>query len=275
MTTELYDSIGFLFERVVLSDHVSTTAARFPPDTSFAVNHALKMLHANVDSMDDELNALRLRVALHYSPVEALRYDKRNHRPLHRIIEEHLCTAFGKDGERAERLARDIAAVLRDSETTRSRVTGAAEDLLNRQQRRCAHCLVLLGPPARTAVRNDPYKPYHLDPEEWLQVEVDHVRPVSRTGTNRIENLQALCRLCNQGKGDGFAVDLRDEVRFAGKPIEEIDAAHRRRMFFAVVARDKGLGRIETDEQELTIRPITSTGCFVRSNLQAVPVSAC
>jgi 5-methylcytosine-specific restriction endonuclease McrA len=37
---------------------------------------------------------------------------------------------------------------------------------------------------------------------DGVAVEVDHIVPVAKGGTNDIENLQTLCRNCNQGKKD-------------------------------------------------------------------------
>ena len=35
-----------------------------------------------------------------------------------------------------------------------------------------------------------------------VELEVDHIKPIARGGENNIENLQTLCRDCNQGKKD-------------------------------------------------------------------------
>lgn len=35
-----------------------------------------------------------------------------------------------------------------------------------------------------------------------VELEVDHINPVARGGGNKLENLQTLCRNCNQGKKD-------------------------------------------------------------------------
>lgn len=35
-----------------------------------------------------------------------------------------------------------------------------------------------------------------------IELEVDHIRPVAKGGKNALENLQTLCRNCNQGKKD-------------------------------------------------------------------------
>jgi hypothetical protein len=44
-------------------------------------------------------------------------------------------------------------------------------------------------------------------PGHSVQLEIDHIIPVAKGGTNDPENLQVLCRPCNQGKTDlgGFA----------------------------------------------------------------------
>ena len=52
-------------------------------------------------------------------------------------------------------------------------------------------------------------------PKDWNQtsaihdgemyLELDHIKPISKGGSNEIENKQAMCEKCNREKGDSYA----------------------------------------------------------------------
>jgi hypothetical protein len=46
--------------------------------------------------------------------------------------------------------------------------------------------------------------------DQSVVIEVDHVVPVSKGGTNDKSNLQTLCNVCNSGKGNSVQADLTD-----------------------------------------------------------------
>jgi 5-methylcytosine-specific restriction endonuclease McrA len=64
--------------------------------------------------------------------------------------------------------------------------------ILVRQRRRCVYCLVDLG-------------------EKY---EVDHIKPLSRGGSNGKQNLQILCGPCNRSKRDKLPEDYEREIGF-------------------------------------------------------------
>jgi len=47
-----------------------------------------------------------------------------------------------------------------------------------------------------------------------LSLEIDHILPVSKGGTDDIENLQTLCISCNRGKGndESFNIEIKDRI---------------------------------------------------------------
>jgi hypothetical protein len=275
MSDKIYYDLHSLLDRLVLGDWRALSSIPTSLDLEYAVSHVLDSLSAKSEHFASTLFELRLRVALHFSPAHAIRYNRLNPRPRHILIREYLEQEFGRSGHIVEQLARDVARVLDDWEVSRNRVTGYLEGLLLAQRGRCRHCGVVLFPRPMTKADRDPYKPYVNAPDELLVAEVDHIDPVSGFGTNREENLQALCRLCNMGKGDGLGVSLRDEALYAAEPIEAIPLPHRARMFYYVVERCERNPRRSgghAEDTEVTIRPIRISGGYVRSNLQAVAI---
>lgn len=67
--------------------------------------------------------------------------------------------------------------------------------VLKRDQFRCTYC----GTPGTQA-----------------ELEIDHIIPASRQGSNHISNLTTACRRCNQKKSDGQAMDMPNASRPSG-----------------------------------------------------------
>ena len=214
----------------------------------------------------------RIKFALHLAPRSALRYAASNPRPREEVIAEHLMLN-GRTRLDATTLGREVADVLDRWEMDRRSVSSVRPHLLRKQHGRCATCRVQFRERPVTLLECDPYKPYSEAPDELLRPEVDHIVPVSTFGSNLVDNLQALCRLCNLGKSDLRGISIRDEVAYAGVDVAGVPRGHRIRMFFAVI--DTAAGRCSacaSDAHELTIRPKDPHGGFVLSNLIAVCV---
>ncbi len=269
----IYEQLTISLERLLVS--------KIPPDAAphhqhyqeqwnAAVAHARSMLGARGESLASDLFELRLRVAMHLSPIDAIGYDATNPTPRHTLITDYLRAEFGRSDEGVPRLARDIASVLDRWDASRKRTSETADVLLRRQAGRCAHCGFVFDS-WRSSRTDDVMKPYHESPEEFTSPEVDHIEAISGFGTNETRNLQVLCRLCNAGKGDGLGLDVRREAKRAADRIAEIPVADRVRMFYYVLERAERrcakTGRDST-QCELTMRLVRPRGGFLRTNLQ-------
>lgn len=270
--TDLRETIEVLFQSLLLGD-VSVFGPPQNHEYEYAFQRAADLLGTRDEDVYSRRFELRLRLAMHLSPASALSYNSTNPTPRYRLIKDYLVGAFGRSPELAERLGRDIAALLTAWDERRKAVLQFQQLLLKRQDNRCLHCRVRFAGRPLTLVNRDDFKPYHLAEEELLRPEVDHIEAISALGTNDMKNLQALCRLCNAGKWDGLGIDLREEVHYSGKEVQDVDRFHRMRMFYFVVSRDRGACRSCADSQsELTIRKVRSSGTYARSNLVTICV---
>jgi hypothetical protein len=121
------------------------------------------------------------------------------------------------------RLAQLLLAVqegLRASRTSLRAALGHEErgTLLDRAQSRCSICRCRFSDAAVEAFyagrgfRPNPVYQYY----DWLKparirgreqgIEVDHIQPISFTGSDELENLQVLCAYCNRVKRDYFTI---------------------------------------------------------------------
>lgn len=273
MNSGIRQEIDVLFQRLLLGDPSEFDAPPGQAEYDYAFARAFELLHAHQDQIEGRRFELRLRLALHLSPAEAIAYDSTNSIPRYRLIRQHLVEQFHRPPELADQLARDIAKVLRNWEEGREAVAGHLSQLLMRQDYRCAHCNMHFNTPPATEKNRDPLKPYHLAPEELKSPEVDHIEAVSCLGTNELRNLQVLCRLCNGGKGDGLGLDVRREMKFSGFPPEEADRHYRAQLLYYVILRDqRRCRRCSSNQDELTIRQLRPAGALARSNMITVCV---
>ena len=272
MPASVREDIETLFMRLLLGSRVDRLVEADAMEVDYALARAIKLLEARQEQFDAQRFELRLRLAMHLSPANAIEYVPTNPTPRHQLISDHLRTEFGKQGDLVAQLARDVAKLLTSWDEVRHPASAHLNSLLERQRYRCAHCHVLLrsGTTPESVHRRDSYKPYFESEAELLSPEVDHIEAISSLGTNDVTNLQVLCRLCNGGKGDGLGLDVREELKNAGKPILELSVGYRSRMLYYTLLRSgQRCSACNSDERELTIRPIRENGGFIRTNIRA------
>ncbi len=268
---DVLESLDVLLDELVIGstiEHESPVARQYQ---AFAFARAASVLRSEEDELNRRRFEIRLRLALHLTPISAVNYRRSNPAPRWRLVREHLVAQFGWDRAECEPLAREIASLLDNWDRGRDEVASHRAFLLHRDGPFCQNCHVEFGPTPQSLLRSDVFKPYFESAEELLTPEVDHREAISALGTNVVENLQLLCRLCNAGKGDGLGVDVRAEARFAGIDVAAVPIPHRCRMLYSVIDRDgRRCGLCNGSESELTVRPIVPGGAYVRSNLYAV-----
>ena len=53
-------------------------------------------------------------------------------------------------------------------------------------------------------------------PFYFRNMTIDHIKPQSKSGTDRIDNLQMLCGACNSTKGSGTQEQLKQKLKDIG-----------------------------------------------------------
>lgn len=268
---ESSDKFDYLFDRLALSEIPSDASDRDKFYHRVAIERAREILRWDADASNRELFEIRIRLALHLSPRNAVAYDSANPTPRWKLIRAYITERFCRDPADGELLARDVQEILDNWDRDRSSVTGHLNFLMKRDGPMCQNCRVPFQDQSEYNLEEDEYKPYHHAPKELLRPEVDHVDAISGLGTNILSNLQLLCRLCNAGKGRGLGLSVEDEARYAGMAISEIPVAHRGRMLYYVIQRDsRKCQECKGADQEVTIRPASSLGSYVRTNLRTL-----
>ena len=227
------------------------------------------------------LGDLRLRIALHFSPPEAVSYDRRRTEQRWKIIFENVRAVFEIPRELAEKIARLCAVTLDDWDTQRRHgLVDYRSKLLALQGNRCACCILpinserveLEGTRAWIS-QDDPFKPYFdgSGVDEFMAPQVDHISAVSRDGRNSIDNLQVLCALCNYGKKDDSGIRPQNEYRYCHMSPRDIPFSHRASLlYYRIFMDDFSCTKCGNQEKELTIRPLRSTGVITLTNMRTV-----
>jgi 5-methylcytosine-specific restriction endonuclease McrA len=267
---QLLDSLDAVLDMLALLPERASEGARGKQYAEFAHERAEGLLRTADDEGNRRRFEVRLRLAMHLAPAAAIDYTSSNTTQRWRLVHEYLVGVYGRAAIASEPLAREIAKVLDSWQSARHDVSKYRSYLLHRDGGWCQNCRFRFSDVV-VARERDAYKPYHSSPEELTSPEVDHILAISGLGTNELENLQLLCRLCNGGKDDGLGVPTRLEAQYAGRAVDLVPISHRARLLYYVIDRDRRTcTRCAREDRELTIRPILTAGGYVRSNLQAV-----
>lgn len=223
---------------------------------------------------------IKLRMAMHFAPPEAINHDSSRPESRKDLIHKYLTAEFGMPQEVADDLSSEVATVLRNFQTSRKTVSDKLDAMLLKHSHQCCACHLRMNDSKRREEEEkkgqpgtDAFKPYFHEqgPSIWMSPEVDHIEPVSGFGTNNLENLQLLCRLCNQGKDDGLGVSIAKEARHAHTPIKSVPHGHIVRMLYSRLAIDDFRCQIcSSNSNELTVRKKRNAGPYVLSNLFSV-----
>lgn len=233
--------------------------------------------------LEDETDlAVRLRVALSLCPVDALTHRKSERVSRFEKIRRHIVAEGLVSESQAERLAEAVDNTLDAWLVERARVSTFRAQLLERDGSKCRACHVDFAETtdARTVKSRDPFKLAWVDPARNFAPSVDHRDPVSKFGTNDLDNLWLLCRFCNSGKGDGSPLMLKRELEFAAllpwrgqeNPPANL-VVYSSEFGYRVLARHSfACATCGTRERELTVRKHRKKGLAILSNMTCLCV---
>lgn len=244
------------------------------------LSDALKLPSIEYSIKESEM---RLRIALHFSCPDAVNFiNGATSSTRWGLIKNHVEKNFKFTSDEAENIARLAAKVLDDWDTTRkSSLQTRRNKLLQRQNYRCACCKlnfndkIRIGKEEELSLNDiaDPYKPYFDGDGVTLAMspQVDHKTVVSKDGTNKSDNLQVLCGLCNQGKGANSGIRPSRELNYCYLEIKDIPRGHRMSLLFYRLMMDQSIcSTCGSDVNELTVRKIHEDGLIGLTNLKSI-----
>lgn len=231
-----------------------------------------------VDSSQRSRDSL-LGVCIHFTPKRAFsKYQGENQggKEPYVIIKEFLVSEYGIREEKARELSRRLGHLWDQwfEERDVSNKKLMKKEILRKQNHRCKNCKVRLNDETNSKAYNekDKFKPIHKFDKPQTKAELDHKRPVSNLGGNKMENLQILCRFCNCGKGTSTRVSITEQLENTSSTIEELKPSYRRKIFYSVTSNKQKCQNCGSSDTELSVDIDNNKGCYFISNLKVVCV---
>lgn len=254
------------------------------PSSRQALAYAADFLSMGSELFVEQGVSVRLRLALMLAPREALTHKATDRTSRFEKVRRFIEEEYGYSSDITRALALAVTRAIESWSIARVDVAKHREALATRDGNLCKNCRVGFSHPpgeALSVTTADSYKPTTLDPERWISPSVDHAEPISRFGTNEIDNLELLCRFCNSGKEDASGPLPKHEFEFGAQlpyaTMEQYQAkgsgiAYLRKVVYMTIARGRGTCSEPgcKNDGELTVRPVVPTGLFVLGNLRPV-----